>query len=98
MNTEDAQDATILEALNDTRFMARTIKGLVMATNMEAECIVQRLQDSPKLAKTVKIYPRKTKNGKILLTTRSKFSKYAPFKDKFIDGFATRRVHLENGY
>lgn len=88
----------ILNALNDEKYKARTIAGVAKSTRINPSRIVTALNTTPKLNQYVKIYPRRSKAGEVLITTREKFDKYASFKDKFIDAFATKRVTIKDGY
>jgi len=44
----------------------------------------------------VKVYPRKSSKGEVLLTTKDRFYKEASFSDKFVDAFATKRWGLDD--
>lgn len=93
----DVEDK-ILKALGNRRFRARTIRGIAQESNLSQRVIVKTLNTSEKLNGKVKIYPRKSTDGRVLLTTRENFSEGASLRDKFIDAFATKRARLEDEY
>lgn len=86
----------ILKALNSGRFVARTVAGIAKETSLSKPMVVKVLKGDRLLKAEMKVLPRKTRDGQILLTTKSHFSKKASFKDKFIDVFATKRVTLDD--
>ena len=88
-------DRRILQALNSDKYQARTIDGISQEANSSEQEIIQRITYSEKLSDLLKIYPRKSKDGQVLITTKAKYEKSASFTDKFIDAFATSRVRLD---
>ncbi|WP_031435093.1 hypothetical protein [Methylomarinum vadi] len=88
--------AKIFEALNDRRYVARTIKGIATSTHLREPQVVEVLRNDQNLRGAVKIYPRKSKNGKLLITTKEKFEKTATTLDRFIDYFATKKESFDD--
>lgn len=92
----EANRGKIIRALNNGRFVARTVGGIARETSLSKGLVIKSLKVDEILRGQMKIYPRKTSDGKVLLTTKKHFSKKAGFKDKFIDVFATNRVTLND--
>jgi hypothetical protein len=88
-------DRDILRILNKDDYLARTIKGLSKDVNKSEDEIVERITYSKYLNEFLKIFPRKSKSGEVLVTTKSKYEQSATYKDKFIDAFATSRSRLK---
>jgi hypothetical protein len=86
----------IIRALNDGRFVARTIGGIVKETSLTRAVVVKSLKGDKVLRGQMKVLPRKTSDGGILVTTKKHFREKAGFKDKFIDVFATKRITLND--
>lgn len=94
----DDIETKILKSLRSDKFKARTIAGIAKEVNVTPKVIIHKLNSSPELNNQVKIYPRKSKDGRILVTTRDKFDSSASIKDKFIEAFATKRLRIEDEY
>lgn len=90
--------ARILQALNNQDYIARTVSGIAKEVHASPAKIVQIIKTDPNLKVIVKVFPRRTKTGEILLTTREKFHKKASIKDKFIDLFSTNQVSIEDAH
>lgn len=88
-------DTEILKVLNRDDYDARTISGLSKAINKTEKEVIQRIMYSKELNDLLKIFPRKSRDGQVLITTKAKYEKSASFTDKFIDAFATSRVRLD---
>lgn len=86
----------ILGALNNQAYVARTIPGIAREAGMQVSGVIRAIKQDPQLRTVVKVYPRRTSSGQVLVTTRDKFSKKASLKDKFIDLFATRLPELDD--
>lgn len=86
----------IVEALNSKRYKARTITGIAKVAHVKSSVVVETIKNDPGLREMVKIYPRKSSKGEVLLTTKDRFYKEASFSDKFVDAFATRRWGLDD--
>jgi len=86
----------IVKALNNGRFVARTISGIAKETSIERPLVVKILRTDRELRAQLKVLPRKTKDGRILITTKDHFKERGSFSDKFIDVFASRRVTLDD--
>lgn len=86
-------DHLILEALSNTKFKARTVSGIAAEIKQPKLVVVERLH-SEILRSQVKIYPRRAKNGSILITTKAIFDQKADLIDKFIDVFSTNHIGL----
>ena len=92
----DTSRPKIIKALNSGRFVARTVAGIAKETSLTRPVVVKALKGDMILRSEVKVLPRKTRDGRILVTTKNHFSEKAGFKDKFIDVFATKRVTLDD--
>ncbi|WJV23186.1 MULTISPECIES: hypothetical protein [Pseudomonas] len=88
--------AKILEALNNQAYMARTIYGISKEAHVGASEVLNTIRDDQELRMIIKVYPRRTTSGKILLTTKKRFKESASIKDKFIDLFATHHARIED--
>jgi hypothetical protein len=86
----------IIRALNDERFLARTISGLAKDTSLARTEVLASLRRDEVLRVQMKVLPQRTSDGKVLVTTKNHFSEKARFKDKFIDVFATKRITLDD--
>jgi hypothetical protein len=94
----DDIETKILKSLRSDKFKARTITGIAKEVHVTPKVVINKLNSSPALNQQVKIYPRKSKDGRILVTTRDKFDSSASIKDKFIEAFATKRLRIEDEY
>lgn len=88
----------IIDAINRPKYKARTIQGIVKDTQLSRNVVVNAIRNDTDLKGSLKVYPRRTKNGHVLITTKQKFDKEASFRDKFIDAFATVRTGVEDVY
>lgn len=81
----------IVVALSNRSYRARTVKGIATEAGLREADVVSALSSDAALAKVVKIYPVKSKDGRLLVTTKDRFAKEASTKEKFIDFFASQR-------
>lgn len=88
--------AKVIKALNNGRFIARTIEGISKEAAVNRNIVIRSIKSDKELHKQLKILPRKTSDGRVLITTKEHFNKSASFKDKFIDVFATKRVTVDD--
>jgi len=86
----------ILKALENPKYKARTISGIVKEANVSKKNVMEFLRHNKKLKEELKVYPRRRNDKKILLTTKRKFDKEATFKEKFIDLFSTYGGGIDN--
>lgn len=86
----------IVSALNNPKYKARTIAGIVQETKLDRSTVVEALKSDKLLASTVKVNPVRTKDGRVLVTTKDRFLKEASLKEKFIDFFASKRVQIDD--
>lgn len=86
----------ILLALNNANYIARTVNGIAKEAHILPKQVVDVIVHDKDLRMCVKVYPRRTVKGKLLLTTKRKFKEKASLKDKFIDFFSTNQVSLED--
>ncbi|MDN5110737.1 hypothetical protein PJV97_00100 [Aliarcobacter butzleri] len=89
---EDSDVRNIIKALTDKRYKARTIKGIANEAKIEENQVISIIKSNPKLRSIAKVYPRKSKSGELLITTKNKFDKKASFLDKLIDGFVINKL------
>ncbi|MBH1658484.1 hypothetical protein I5V54_07830 [Stenotrophomonas maltophilia] len=88
--------AKVLGALNNKKYVARTIAGIADEAHLKSEIVREALRSDPALNELVRVYPRKSLSGSFMVTTQEKFQKRAPFKDKIIDLFASNRPELDD--
>lgn len=86
----------IIDAINKPKYKARTIQGIVDDTKLSRELVVNAIRIDADLKKTLKVYPRRTKKGNVLITTKKRFNEEASFSDKFVDVFATVRTGVKD--
>lgn len=94
----DEIEKKILKSLSNKKFRARTIHGIAREARITPTVVVKKLNSSPELNQQVKIYPRRSKEGHVLVTTRANFDATASIKDKFIEAFASNRIRIEDEY
>lgn len=76
----------IINALNNTKYTARTLDGIAKEVGEDKRQIVKIIKNDPSLRAKVKMYRRKSSDGRFLITT----------KDRFIDFFSTLKVSIED--
>lgn len=86
----------IMGALNNRRFKARTIEGIAKEIGINRIEVVRAIKSDAELREKVKLYRRKASDGRMLVTTKKRFSKEADIKDKFIDVFSSREVNIDD--
>ena len=86
----------IIEALNNRKYQARTITGIAKEAGTTKEMVLKILRTDPELRQMIKIYPRRLSDGRILLTTKRRFSEESSLRDKFVDIFSTTRTSLDD--
>ncbi|MGP1834329.1 hypothetical protein ACTTBA_14725 [Shewanella frigidimarina] len=88
--------ARIISALNNEKYIARTVNGIATEAKLPVTEVVKVLTKDTTLRPEMKVLARKTLEGKVLLTTKNHFTENASFRDKFIDVFATKRVSFDD--
>lgn len=86
----------IINALSDRRYAARTLSGIAKELRIQPYEIVEAIKKDSELRGVVKVFPMRTRDGKVLLTTKKRFADEASVKQKFVDIFATRRAELDD--
>lgn len=86
----------IISALENPKYVARTISGIAKEIGVQQSEIITKLISDSSISAHVKIYPRKAKGGGILITTNEVFAKKAPAMDKFIDIFSSKKIRSLN--
>jgi len=84
----------IVLALNNPSYRSRTLQGISQETKLKPTVVLQAITNDRVLAHAVKIVPMRSKDGRLLITTKSRFSEEASFKEKFVDFFASRRQEV----
>jgi hypothetical protein len=84
----------ILRALNDKNYIARTINGIAKETHLSREEVITEINLDTDLGNMLKVYPRMSKSGDLLITTKERFYKEAKLTDKFIDIFSSSKGKL----
>ncbi|QSB80958.1 hypothetical protein [Citrobacter freundii] len=93
-NQNNNKKNLIIRALTNKNYIARTIDGIAKETNLSRDDILKEIHKNTELSDTVKIYPRKSKKGDYLFTTKERFYNDATITDKFIDFFSTKKGNL----
>jgi hypothetical protein len=88
--------ARIAKAINNTKYGARTITGIAKEARIKPNMVISVIKSSPSLIGDVKVYPRRTMTGKLLITTKQRFASEASMKDKFVDVFSTHRLDFDD--
>jgi len=86
----------IIKSIDNEKYNARTINGIAKETKLTAAEIAMAIRVDSFLKKHIKIFPRRTTEGRVLITTKNKFLEHASFRDKFVDVFSTNRLGLED--
>lgn len=86
----------IIMALNNDKYVARTVNGIANEISLSEPFVVRALKNDKILRSQMKVYPRKSRDGNVLVTTKKHFDQKASFRDKFIDAFSTKRVTLDD--
>lgn len=93
----DSETGRFIEAaLNNSKYKARTIDGIARETKLTVGTVVATIKHDRRLRATVKLLPRKSEDGRVLITTKKRFSAEASIKDKFIDIFSTKIPDLDD--
>lgn len=92
---DEVLDKKILEVLSNRGYKARTIKGIANQIQQNEGVVVARLR-TPKLREQIKVYPRRSKRGDILITTKKHFEEDASMFDKAIDIFGSKHLGLDD--
>src|SRR5690606_17471504 len=80
----------IINALMNQKYKARTISGVSKEAHLPKATVINALKKDSALAISLKVYPYRSKDGQLLITTKERFSKESTFKEKFIDFFSTK--------
>jgi alpha-galactosidase len=88
MSNEDIEKK-IISALENTKFKARTINGIAKESKISEYKVKNEIIKNKKLQELIKIYPRISQQGDVLITTKKRFSVEATTKDKLIDFFSS---------
>jgi hypothetical protein len=86
----------IITALNNPSYRYRTLTGISQEANLNPAVVLCAITNDKTLAKAVKIFPMRARDGRTLLTTKERFSEEATLNEKFVDFFATKRPELSN--
>lgn len=85
----------IIRALMNEKYKARTISGVSKETRLPIQTIISAIRRDKTLAVSLKVYPYRSRDGQILITTKDRFINESTFKERFIDFFSTKRQDLE---
>ncbi|OHC26301.1 MAG: hypothetical protein A2Y50_07300 [Pseudomonadales bacterium RIFCSPLOWO2_12_59_9] len=85
----------IITALLNENYKARTILGVSQEAHLSKATVINAIKRDSTLVTNLKVYPYRSKDGQILITTKERFFKESTFKDKFIDFFSTKREDLQ---
>jgi hypothetical protein len=84
----------IVASLNNPRFRMRTLQGIAQEARLSTSTVVQAMHADAALANTIKLVPIRTRDGRLLVTTKDRFANEATWTERFVDFFATRRPQL----
>lgn len=85
----------IVAALGNKQYKARTITGIAKEIKVPQRVVVKAIREDKRLSGIVKVFPIRSKDGRILLTTKDRFAQEATPKEKFVDFFASKRLALD---
>lgn len=92
----NAYSIKILQAINNTKYAARTFEGIAKEVGVNRGKIIEVIKNDPTLRDNIKMFRRKSTDGKILVTTKKRFFNEASIKDKFVDIFSSHGVKIED--
>ncbi|MFI2810771.1 hypothetical protein [Microbulbifer zhoushanensis] len=92
----EALSKHILAALENKKYFARTFDGIARDVGVKRSEILKKIKSDQALREKIKVFRRKSQDGKLLLTTKSRFTESASFTDKFIDIFSSKGVDFDN--
>jgi UDP-glucose 4-epimerase len=91
-----ARSGKIMRALDNNKFYARTIDGVAKEVGAKRSQVVDTIKNDLALRVEIKMLRRRSGDGRLLVTTKKRFSKEASFKDKFVDVFSSKKVKIED--
>ncbi|NGZ83189.1 hypothetical protein [Duganella aceris] len=86
----------IIAVLEDTPLVALTIKQIAQALGLEERSLVRAIKPDLELRSLLKIYPGRSPDGELLLTTKKKFYQTATLTTQLVDMFASHRISLDD--
>lgn len=84
----------IVIALNNPAYRSRTLLGISQETKLKPAVVLKAIKNDRMLAHAVKIVPMRSQDGRLLITTKNRFSNEASLKEKFVDFFASKRQEV----
>jgi hypothetical protein len=90
------KSTVIISSLNNKKYVARTFEGIAKEIGTTKAQVINVIKSNNELRSKIKLYRRRAEDGRILITTKERFSKEASAIDKFIDIFSSEEVSLED--
>ena len=86
----------IISVLEETHLAALTIGELAHALGLEERSLIRAIKPDQDLRMLLKVYPGRSAEGELLLTTKQRFYRTAPLRTQLVDMFASHRVSLDD--
>lgn len=93
----EEQKKEIIKLLSNRKYRGRTLIGISRETKIPAGLIKTGIRGDRNFAKKLKIFPKRTKDGDVLITTKERFVSEASLEEKFTDFFASNRQEIDFG-
>jgi len=89
-------DQRIIAVLEDTHLDSLTIKQIAQSLDLDERSLVRAIKPDQDLRSLLKIYPGRSADGELLLTTKKKFYRTASLTYQLADLFASHRISLDD--
>ncbi len=86
----------IMSALKSNKYSMRSLAGIAKEINISEDELKKIISSDSVLSSEIKTMPFRSKEGKVLVMSKERFIKEAPFKVKFMDFFASKRQGVKD--